>query len=314
MRRMAVVLAAVALVAAACDTTQSGGGSGKGDGLEVPFTIDDLPADVELGQPGVVLAGWEGAKVRTVCLDVNVSNEIDAGMRRGTRYATRDALTTQMLLEAMLTGMGLEVVDKGCDATMTFDLSGSTVGATYEDWGYCHTDARYSGTVTLEGEGPTVSRSFDVPADSPPYLLSLSGCGSSAADAYSDAYQEWMLGFVGILDEMWGERPAVVASMLEPWKGPKLRLEEVSRKMGDELSLLLVSLLDHPDADLYRVGGALGKLGKEAEDVVPSMIRSLDSLKGGDRSPIEAALAKITGERRLHGVDAWVAWWGEQAA
>ena len=112
MRRVAVALAAIALVAAACDATQSGGGGGggKGDGLEVPFTIDDLPADVELGPPEAVLAGWEGVKVRTVCLDVNVSEQIDAGMRQGTRSATRQALTTGMLLEAMLTGMGIEVV------------------------------------------------------------------------------------------------------------------------------------------------------------------------------------------------------------
>jgi hypothetical protein len=314
MRRVAVALAALALVAAACDATQSGGGGGKGDGLEEPFTIDDLPADVELGAPEAVLAGWEGVEVRSVCLDVEVSSQIDAGMRQGTRYATRQALTMRMLLEGMLTGMGIEVVEKGCDATMTFDLSGSTVGATYEDWGYCHTDARYSGTMTLEGEGPTVSRSFEVSADSPPYLLSLGDCGSDPAEAYADAYTEWMPGFVAALGEIWGERPAVVASMLDPWEGPKVKLEQASRRMGDELPILLVTLLEHPQVDAYRVGGALGKLGEDAEAVVPTMIRSLDTLKGGERSPIEAALAKITGERRLHGLNDWLAWWGEQAA
>src|SRR5574342_48739 len=112
MRKVAVPVALVALVllAAACEATS--GGTGKGDGagqtLKLP-TVGDLPAGPELGAPAIVVAGWTGAGVGSVCLDVTVAKDVDAGMRQGTREVAREKQTTRQLLEAMLTGIGIEV-------------------------------------------------------------------------------------------------------------------------------------------------------------------------------------------------------------
>lgn len=321
MRRSALIgLAAAISLAAACTTTTTFGGGKDGDGqggsgdASPAVTVADLPADAELGPPGILVAGWPKAGVRSVCLDVNVPAAIDAGMRQGTKDAASHAYSTRQLIEMLLVSMHVDVAESGCDAHLTVGLTGSTVGATYEDLGYCHTGARYSGTLRLEGPGPAISRSFSAAATSPPQLLLTTSCGHSPVGAYAEEYRGWMPGFVAALAGIWGERPGVLSDLLWPWTpGHTSHVVAAYQALDGALPMLLADVLDERDVNVTRASLALGQLGPKAEPVVPMMIRAMDAVKGYDRGAISKALMKITGERRMKTVDDWLAWWGEQA-
>jgi hypothetical protein len=320
MRRRALIGVAAAIsLAAACTTTATfgdgdGGGGGGRDGTPQAVTIADLPADAELGPPGILVAGWPKAGVRSVCLDVNVPAAIDAGMQQGTKDAANRGYSTRQLIEMLLVSMHVDVVERGCDAHLTVGLTGSTVGATYEDLGYCHTGARYSGTLRLEGSGPAIARSFSSAATPPPQLLLTSSCGHSPEGGFAEEYRGWMAGFVAALAGIWGERPEILSDLLWPWTpGHTSHVDAAYRALGEDLPVLLADVLDEQEVNVTRASLALGQLGSKAEPVVPMMIRAMDAVKSYDRGTISKALMKITGERRMKTVDDWLAWWGEQA-
>jgi hypothetical protein len=94
---------------------------------------EPLPTPTPLPPATFALPGWEDAAFRTICVQVvqTFSNAPNAEPQ-----PIRDAVVT------VVTGLGLQVVEEGCDATLGLQLSGTATGRGYQGPGCARAPGR----------------------------------------------------------------------------------------------------------------------------------------------------------------------------
>jgi len=119
MKRLIVLLFALAII----------GTGAMCFGLGQTPTPSPIPTPLPLQAPG-----WEEVTVRTLCLGVKESY---GGLER----------KAAEVAQPILARLGVQGMPQGlpCEATLTIELTGRALGATYIPGGYCYTGAKVSG-------------------------------------------------------------------------------------------------------------------------------------------------------------------------
>ncbi|MGQ9628412.1 MAG: HEAT repeat domain-containing protein, partial [Anaerolineae bacterium] len=197
---------------------------------EVAYGADPTPMPA---LPPVRVPGWGEATVHTLCLEVEQS------------YPDIEGEFSQPIAETarrILTGVGLQVVDKGasCEATLTITLTGQASVA-QEPSGHFYSIAEFSGNVTLT-----------VP-ERAPLILPLSGSHSASLPGVSYCPGE-----------------PTEAPFEKAW--PEALLDGLAYLWGPQVS---IQVLGDEDENMRRAAAwTLGSIGPE-EGVIPALIQAL---------------------------------------
>lgn len=234
--------------------------------------------------------------VKTLCLSVNASF----------------SHSVTEIIRSVMTELGMKVVDQGteCDGTLTISMSGQALGADYKhtyDAGtsHCYTGAEVSGEMNLvvsEREMQNVA----ISVERSPSSGTIVECPRHTSEAPFDSVAD--VAVLYGLAKIWGYEVLLEALAAERI-GAVLDLASEKPTPG-AIEIFIEGLRDERPMVRRYSAEALGQIGKEAMEAVPSLIEALgdESMKGS----VRCALNVITG--RDFGVDAaaWRNWWEKQ--
>ena len=325
--RVIVVVMAVALVAAGCSSD------------ERTTPVIDLPVPPTPVFMTSGLAGWGDAVVATLCVDVAMEGDFESG---------EDGLP-DVYVPRVMEGFGVEVVEAGCDATLSVEMAARMIPADYTGAGRCYSGFDGTATATLSMPGyPDVIGSYEYHKDPPGSVLD-SACRKEAT--VSESRWDGMIAHVlngdrgGVLGDLFGESLLLALQVSVAGGGGFVGdeyLDSTDMPISDSaVALLDVVLFDDDRGARYRAAMFARDL---ADDVVPRDRRLLDpvvpyliwaladedqwdldnvgSIHPGDysdgltsvRRMLGDALREITGEDFDFRADHWWEWWQENQA
>lgn len=217
--------------------------------------------------------------------------------------------------EAILTGLGIVVVEVGdaCDATLHFSVTGEALWFT--PWGSrkCYNGASVIGQVILKGlASEEQTRSI---SGIKPVPLYNNVCNYIPADAPWE--QAWTGALLEGLVAVWGQQVLFTALTLPDLSHYQaVAIADTAAELESDQALdVLLYMLELEDSYQFahpHVIVLLGTYDTEAETVVPVLIEALNDEDVGVRATGAEALYAITGQDFGGDADAWQAWWEEQ--
>jgi hypothetical protein len=330
-KNMAFLLTLIALLSStlACgQTTEST--------PETTPTIGPTPTALPLQASGL-----ESITVRTLCLEVDQSfPEItDPEL---VEIAPKISETTQRVLA----GLGMEVVEDNCDATLAITMTGEAIGASYQNIGFCYEGADVQGEIRLSiiNHAPLsmpISGSFE-----PRSIIREDFCAKEPFLAPFSLV--WPAALLEGLAQFWGLDVLASAMWDEEWDVGQAAIQLMGKfGSAEETAFALIQILESDKSSFVRsdAARALGQIGREVEEVIPALLRALEDEEEfvreaaaralGDIGPtaIDAvpaliqtmrkpdyfvrkncaeALKAITGQDFGEDTKAWERWWEEQ--
>ena len=195
----------------------------------------------------------------------------------------------------ILSGLGLQVVEKGtlCDATFAISMTVEALGATYfgAPRDLCYTGAEVNGQMTLDlaDHAPLILR---VHCKKEPTSGTIQNCPYESTDpAYDAALAEPVL---DNLTALWGHQIYVLA------------IESEYEGIGQYVSG------DKNSSIRRRAIYELGEIGPDAMEAVPVLIQALGDKQTALRTLANHALIKITGRNFGEDSAAWQLWWDQR--
>lgn len=217
----------------------------------ITTTTTTPPATTQAPEPaGIPLAAaeWEGEQVTTACVEVSqlypgIDPPPDPPIESG--------------LETLLDGLGLEVVDRDCDLSIRFDLSGEALSDRYGEEGVVlYAGATYQGEMTVSRPDHTEIVVAVSGRMEPTFATDLSRV--TAAEA--PWFQVWPDPILSGLSQMFGHE--AVVSVIGSWPG-----DAVTFTWGYALS-----------------SGELNWVAAASEDIVPVLLELRNDTRVSDRA------------------------------
>jgi hypothetical protein len=263
-------------------------------------TITPTPTPVSLQAPG-----WEGAKVETLCLEVEQAYSL-----LGSDIEGKGPEPVHEVVERVLSGVGVELAgdECQCDATLSITITGSSLYAHYFGYGRCYNGAAVDAELLLSAqrrEPLTITTEATV---HPPDMIY--GCHEEASD--TPFHSVWPEALFDGLNQLWGPQ-VLIQPLGDGWLYARLAAFNALVEMGAEAVPALVHGLDHQG---FRVRSesarALGRIGPDAIEAVPALIQAMEAEYYVDREDLVEALKDITGEDLGNLPGPWQEWWEDQ--